>query len=232
MSPARRRHGAVRWPRPLVPALAALGALALSGCGVPIGGAHALARSALPPALLQRNLPTPTSTSTTTPADYVPASVFWVGPNHGTLVQASRAVSGTVSPRTALTDLLTDLTRGPLTSETAQGDSTALAGVLIGGPTVGQQVVTVDFTSPFGQISGPDQVLAVAQVVYTVVGYLGCGVGVAFEIDGTSAAVPVGNGSQTFGPVYQLDYAAQLPNFVCPPPPPSTTTTTTRPASG
>jgi hypothetical protein len=232
MRPLPGRRGAGR-RRPLVAAaLATLGALALSGCGVPIGGAHALARSALPPALLQRELPTPTTTSTTTPADYVPASVFWVGPNHGTLVQASRAVPGTVSPRTALTDLLTDLTRGPLTSETAQGDSTALAGTLIGDPTVSQQVVTVDFTSPFGQISGPDQVLAVAQVVYTVVGYLGCGVGVAFEIDGTSAAVPVGNGSQTFGPVYQVDYAALLPSFVCPPAPPSTTATTTRPAGG
>ncbi|MHB1774634.1 MAG: GerMN domain-containing protein [Acidimicrobiales bacterium] len=229
----RPGHGTGRWPRPVVAALAALGALALAGCGVPIGGAHVLARSALPPALLQRRLPTPTTTSTTTPADYVPASVFWVGPNHATLVQATRAIPGTASPRTILTDLLTDLTRGPVASETTQGDTTALAGVLIGGPTVDQQVVTVDFTSPFGQISGPDQVLAVAQVVYTVVGYEGCGVGVAFEIDGTSAAVPIGNGSQTFGPVYQLDYAAQLPNFVCPSPPPgTTTTTTTRPANG
>lgn len=214
-------------------ALVAAGALALAGCGVPIGGAHALPRSGIPSALLQRQLPPQTTTPTTTPTgDYVLATIFWVGPGGTSLVPAQRWVPGTAPLRSALDDLTT----GPLPSETSQGDSSALDPNvrLAADPTPNGQVVTVDFTSPFGLISGPEQVLAVAQVVYTVAASEGCGIGVAFEIDGTAAAVPIYNGAETLGPVSQSDYAALKPsNWSCPPTPPTppttTTTTTTRP---
>ena len=220
----------VRWAGAI--ALAMVSSLALAGCGVPIGGARALPRSAIPRALLQHQLPSPTTTPTTSPPDYVPATIFWVAPSGTTLVGVSRAVSG----QTPLRSALSDLTSGPLTSETAQGDFSALAPNvrLASDPAVNGQVVTVDFTSPFGQISGPEQVLAVAQVVYTVVTYEGCGASVAFEIGGVSAAVPVYNGAETLGPVTQSDYDALKPSgWSCPPTPPTTTTTmTTRPAGG
>jgi spore germination protein GerM len=210
----------------------ALLALALGGCGVPIGGAHALARSAIPSSLLQRQLPPASTTPTTSPpsGNYVPATIYWVGPDHSTLVPAQRVVPANAPLRWALFYL----TIGPLPSETALGDTSALDSSvrLVGNPTLSAQVVTVDFNSSFGQISGPGQVLAVAQVVYTVAEVEGC-LGVAFEIDGTPAAVPIGSGAETFGPVDQADYAAQAPpGWSCPSPPTPTSTTTTRPAGG
>jgi spore germination protein GerM len=63
-------------------------------------------------------------------------------------------------------------------------------------------VVTVNFNGSFGQITGADAELAVAQVVATVAAQSKPGTSVLFEIDGQPISVPISSGAQVSGPVY------------------------------
>jgi hypothetical protein len=67
-------------------------------------------------------------------------------------------------------------------------------------------VVTVNLNTAFGEITGADTELAVAQVVATVVAQTTLGTGVIFEIDGEQTSVPIASGSQVAGPVYLWDF--------------------------
>ena len=57
-------------------------------------------------------------------------------------------------------------------------------------------IVTVNFNTAFGQITGTATEQAVAQVVTTVVNETSLATGVVFEINGTHTEVPIANGSQ------------------------------------
>jgi spore germination protein GerM len=122
---------------------------------------------------------------------------------------------------------------GPTTLESARRVTTALSSnVRVRSATVSGSIATINFNTAFEEISGTAQVLAVAQVVYTVTGQLGTDVGVQFEIDGTPVPVPTATGAEVTGPVHLLNYFALAPvasTRATPASPGATTTTTTGP---
>ena len=68
----------------------------------------------------------------------------------------------------------------------------------------------VSFTTNPIQVVGPDQTLAIAQVVYTVTQQPGV-TGVTFAIGGKAIEVPTAAGAQVPGPVGRADYLPQAP---------------------
>jgi spore germination protein GerM len=159
--------------------------------------------------------------TTPSPAFTVPVLVYLVDPTAQHLVSSQRLVA----PPAQLSAVLDALLAGPTASELALGVQTAISsGVRVLGASVDGGVATVNFNSAFGQISGPQQVLAVAQVVFTVTSQLTPETGVAFEIGGTPTDVPIATGAQVPGPVHLLQYVALAP------PAPGSTTIPTAPS--
>ena len=101
--------------------------------------------------------------------------------------------------------ILTAMLGGPTQNEENDGLYTAIpsdVAVLSVPPSQGS-VVTVNFNDAFGEITGSDAGLAVAQVVATVVAWKGKpGTSVLFEIDGQPNSVPTSSGAQVSGPVF------------------------------
>jgi hypothetical protein len=150
----------------------------------------------------------PTTTSVPTSAYSVPVTIFLVAPTRQVLISAGRSVA----PPGTLTSVLDALLGGPTAIESDRNITTALAGgVRLLSATVNAGVAVVDLNRAFGQISGTQQILAVAQIVFTVAGQLGSTVGVQFEITGAPTAVPVGSGAQVSGPVHLLEYLKVAP---------------------
>lgn len=188
-------------------ALAAV-ALAAAACGVTTGGgARAIPPDQVPFHLLTK-VP-PSTTTTTAPAD-VPVTVYFVAATGQKLTAAQR----TVPTDNALSTVLRALLGGPTTVEETYGVRTAISADvhLVRArperPTGTTGVVTLDFNQAFGQISGTQQVLAVAQIVLTTTSYMGSGYGVQFQIAGVPTDVPTASGAQVAGPVRRTTYAA------------------------
>jgi hypothetical protein len=186
--------------------LLAATALVASACGIPTASSPTpIAKSDVP----YRLLDPPTTTTTTpgsNPAVGVPEQIFLVAPS-GHLVAATREVAVPASP----TQVLAALLAGPTATESAAGVQSFLthaglqATVTQAGP-----VATVHFTDSPIQVVGPDQTLAVAQVVYTLTQQPGI-TGVSFEIGGKPVEVPTAAGAQVPGPVGRADYVPQAP---------------------
>ena len=193
---------------PRVRVVAALVAvvLGLAACGIPTASAPTpIARSDVPYHLLN---PPPTTTTVpgSTPAVGVAEQIFLVAPN-GHLVAATREVAVPASP----TQVMGALLAGPTTTESASGIQSFLSRtgvqVVLTGST---GVATVDFTSNPIQVVGPDQTLAISQVVYTLTQQPGV-TGVSFEIAGKAIEVPTAAGAPVPGPVARADYVPQAP---------------------
>jgi len=193
--------GRCRW----VVAVVAL-AVWTAACGIPTASAPSpIAKSDVPYHLLD-----PPTTTTTAPgappAVGVSEQIFLVSPD-GHLVAATRYVAVPATPAQVLGALLA----GPTATESATGIQSFLTDTEVQvttSPT--DAVATVDFTSNPIQVVGPDQTLAVAQVVYTVTQQPGV-TGVTFEIAGKAVEVPTAAGAQVPGPVGRADYAPQAP---------------------
>ncbi len=71
-------------------------------------------------------------------------------------------------------------------------------------------IATVDFSANPVQVVGPDQTLAIAQIVFTATPQPGV-TGVLFEIAGKPTEVPTASGAQVPGPVNGLYYLPQAP---------------------
>jgi hypothetical protein len=192
--------------RALAGAVLALTALGLAACGIPTASAPSpIAKSDVPYHLL--NPPTTTTTSPgAPPAVGVPEVIFLVSPD-GHLVAATREVAVPAS----LTQVVGALLAGPTATESAAGIQSFLdrTGVQVSmAPSGGE--VTVDFTTDPILVVGPDQTLAIAQVVYTVTQQPGV-TGVDFAIGGKAIEVPTAAGAQVPGPVGPADYLPQAP---------------------
>ena len=186
--------------------VAAVVALTLGACGIPTASHPSpIAKSDVPYHLL--NPPTTTTTAPgAAPAVGVPELIFLVAPS-GHLVAATREVAVPAS----LTQVVGALLAGPTATESGEGIQSFLSrtGVqVILSPTGG--VATVTFTTDPIQVVGPDQTLAIAQVVYTVTQQPGV-TGVTFAIAGKAIEVPTATGAQVPGPVARADYAPQAP---------------------
>ena len=177
-----------------------------AACGIPTtGGPTAIAKSDVPFHLLNPVPPT-TVNSTLPPEVGVSEPIFMVAPSLH-LVEVSRDVQ---IPAT-LSEILGALLEGPTAAESAAGLQSFLTGsrtqVVA---TVTGGIATVNFTTNPIQVVGPDQTLAIAQVVFTATQQPGV-TGVTFQIAGQPIEVPTANGVQVPGPVDRTSYVPQAP---------------------
>lgn len=181
--------------------LIAVTVLALAGCGLPSASApERIGPARVPYGLLDAR------TTTASPSAAGPATtVYLVDANH--LVPAVRRVTGLNVPAEALRALL----RGPTASEGAAGiasdipSQTRLFSLDLNG-----SVAAVDLSTDFGAAGGSQQVLAVAQIVYTLTASKLIDA-VTFSLGGKPIEVPDGSGSLSTSPRTRADYRAQAP---------------------
>ena len=187
----RVRPRRLTWP---VLALAVMAAVT-AACGVPTGGGpQAIPQSQVPSGLLSPVVPTTTTPSTAAGA---PVRVYFLDTAERYLTPRPR----NVGPNATLTTILDVLLQGPYADEEEAGVRTAIpSGVQLLHTTVVGKLVTANFNEAFGLISGTQQVLAVAQVVYTVTAWANAAVPVQFEIEGSVVQVPNASGAEVSGP--------------------------------
>ena len=205
MSGSRPREQAPGGPRsrsraPLA-LLSAVLAVVLSACGVGNDPSpKVVAAKTVPYGLLHTSTPTTTANP---PSQYV--TVYFGGPQR--LVAVSRAVPAPATIRSAVEALA----QGPTNAESAEGlvspisTATPLTVSHLATPTVR---VTVGPT--FTSLSGKDQTIAVAQLVYTVTAFPGV-TAVDVRLNGKSVAVPTGNGSLGREPLGRKQFASLAP---------------------
>ena len=188
-------------------ARAAVGTLALvlCACGIPTSQqADVVPPRNVPFQLLSPVVPS-TTTTTIAPAPTVAQPIY--------LVKSSDAVTAVVrqvvSPAT-LVQVLDALLVGPTVAQTAAGLSTALPQSVrvVSATTIGP-TATIAMNPAFTAISGPSQVLAVAQLVMTATRQPGV-TSVLFTVDGAIVPVPTASGATTASPVTAASYAALL----------------------
>jgi hypothetical protein len=119
-----------------------------------------------------------------------------------------------------LGSIITSMLGGPTQADENDNLYTAIpSDVSVVSVRLSGSVVTVNFNGAFGQITGEDAQLAVAQVVATVAAASKQGTSVLFEIDGQPISVPISTGAQVSGPVVLNLLGQVIPS--------STTTSTT-----
>ena len=178
-------------------------ALAVAGCGIPEQGSpKQVDDDSVPYRLLDRNsggIADAERLGTTDAVIYLARG--------GRLLPTARRLP----PPLTLVRLLRSLGRGPTSPEVAAGMRTALP--VEDTPTdvtIQRGTATVDLPASFTNLSRPDQVLALAQIVYTVTGQPGIGQ-VQFTLDGTTADIPRADLSLTAMPVTRDDYLDLAP---------------------
>lgn len=185
---------------------AAVGAAALvlgcAACGLPATGqTQTIDPSGVPFGLLS---PSPAELASPK-AQGRPTAVYFV--RDGRLVTSLRRVDGDNAPAEIVRMLLDGPTRDEaarnITSDIPEGTR------LISLDVVGS-IATVDVSEQFGTVGGSDQVLAVAQIVYTLTS-TGEVRAVQFAIGGKVIEVPDGSGSLASTPRSRADYAQVAP---------------------
>lgn len=176
---------------PIIVLAACAVVVGLAGCGVPVDQQPtALSRHGVPFDLLAPTQSTTTITSVPSPIA-VPVQIFLIGPT-GHVVAVSRTVS--VSPPDLAT-VLRALVAGPTNVESAAGLQSAVTSqTTVLGANIAGGTATVNLGGTFGQIVGPPEIQAVAQVVFTASALPGV-TGVTFELMGQSVEVPVASGA-------------------------------------
>jgi spore germination protein GerM len=184
--------------------LAVLVAAIAGGCGVPTDKApQALPRADVPFDLLAPAATSATSTSLVAVTTEVP--VYLVGPDR--LVVVRRLVESPSSLFRALESLLA----GPIADESAAGVRSAISNqTRLLSVRVQSGVATIDLSGDFAAIGGRDQILAVAQLVYTATAAPGV-LGVRLSLDGKPVEVPRGDGTLTQEPLNPGDYSGLAP---------------------
>jgi spore germination protein GerM len=178
--------------------------LVVSACGVPSDpGPRALPRDDVPFDLLA-----PASSpgsSTTLVAVTTDVALTLIGPER--LVEVHRLVEAPPS----LFRVIEALLAGPTAEESALGlrtaiiNQTRLLSVRIQGG-----VATINLSGDFAAIGGTEQILALAQLVFTAAAEEGV-LGVRVSLDGKPVEVPRGDGTLTQDPLRPSDYAAIAP---------------------
>jgi len=190
-----------------VVAVLAVCAFATASCAIPTQNApNTIASSKVPFGLLNPHPPT-TTTTEPKPSSFVPVKVYFLNSTNQ-LEPAARVVA----PPAPLSTIITAMLAGPTSAEAAGGIFTAIpSDVTVLSTTTQGNVVTVNLNTAFGQITGNDTELSVAQIVATIATENGLTTGVIFEIDGQRTSVPIANGSQVNGPVYLIQFLNVAP---------------------
>ena len=176
-----------------------VGGLALAACGIPTQQEP----SSISPGRVPLHLASPGGSGTTTTQpnakSEVKVQIYLLNADNA-LVPLSRYVQ-VPAP---LSSIITAMLGGPTQSDENQGLYTAIPGdvSVLSVPPAQGSVVTINFNEAFGEITGADAELAVAQVVATVTDATKAGTGVLFEIDGDPISVPIASGAQVSGPVF------------------------------
>lgn len=172
-------------------------ALVLTGCGVDIETTHRQVPADRVPEQLGAPPPAPPT------ADRPGAAAFTVYlVRDKALAPAPRALIGTVTAA----DRLSALVAGPSQDEAASGLRTTLPeGPRLTVTKVAGGVATVDLAADLTAIGGPEQVLAVAQIVFTATEDPAVQA-VAFTADHRPVGTPTGDGSIAEGPVQRTDF--------------------------
>jgi spore germination protein GerM len=195
-------------PKPtwwVTPVALAVVAVMAGACGIPT--------NAQPSAIAKANVPFHLlSPSTTTTNPVIPPAV--AGPETIYLVAPSQHVLPVIRyvqiPAT-LTQVMEALLEGPTTAESSSGLQSFLTGTKVKvSVSVTGGIATVDFSTDPVQLFGPDQTLAIAQVVFTVTQQPAIA-GVLFQIAGQPIGVPTASGAQVPGPVTRASYQALAP---------------------
>lgn len=191
-------------------------ALTLVGCGVPIERTdHPVSAdelgfqpreevtsttSSVPPSVLS-------STTTTILEAIYPLDVYWIDGVH--LLPVRRT-----STEATLASAIESLRAGPDQGETASGLRSAIASpAMIVSAEVRSGRATVVLDRSFLTLPGNEQVLAVAQIVYTVTVAPGIGQ-IDFQLDGRPLPVPRGDGQPSAGSVSRDDYVSMVPDRI------------------
>ena len=181
---------------------AAVIALGCAACGLPATGqTQTIDPSGVPFGLLS---PSPAELASPK-AQGQPTAVYFVRDDR--LVTSLRRVDGDNAPAEIVRMLLDGPTREEaarnITSDIPEGTR------LISLDVVGS-IATVDLSEQFGTAGGSDQVLAVAQIVYTLTS-TGAVRAVQFAIGGKVIEEPDGSGSLASTPRSRADYAQVAP---------------------
>lgn len=149
--------------------------------------------------------PASATTSTTGPAQSTEVTVYFI--EAGRLVASPRRLAQPVS----IADVLDAVVNGPTEDEARAGLRSAIVeqGLLARASVTGS-VATVDLGTRFTALPSDEQVLALAQLVYTATALPGIGP-VAFTLEGSPIPVPRADGSLTDAPVTRVDYASLMP---------------------
>jgi spore germination protein GerM len=144
-------------------------------------------------------------TTTTIPVVSEDVTVFFQGADR--LVAASRAVPRPATPQ----EVLAALARGPTTAESAGGwrspISTAVPLTILDED---DSTVTVRLPGSFTRLGGQDQIVAAAQLVFTLTAFASIDQ-VVVHIGHEVASIPTANGALTKDPLTTADYAALAP---------------------
>ncbi|MGH9263656.1 MAG: GerMN domain-containing protein [Acidimicrobiales bacterium] len=188
----------MRW-RALLPA-ALLPVLAM-GCGVPTDREpRAIPDERVPFGLLD---PEPTSTTSAPPTATSTARITVFLVDGDRLAPVARDVPAPPTPDKALRALL----GGARREEVAANVRTALGAAAGASATAADGLVRVELGTALPSTAGREQVLAVAQIVYTLTALPGVDA-VTFTLSGRAVEVPAGDGTLTSGALRRSDYAS------------------------
>jgi spore germination protein GerM len=177
-------------------------ALGTASCGLPTASSP----ERINPATVPYGLLASASAAPTAP-EAGPATTVYLA-DGDRLVPVTRRVTGLNLPAEALRSLL----EGPTSTEGAAGvvsdipSQTRLISLDLNGA-----VAAVDLSDDFGTTGGSQQVLAVAQIVYTLTAskYIDS---VVFSLAGKPIEVPDGSGSLSTAPRSRADYKKEAPS--------------------
>lgn len=107
-------------------------------------------------------------------------------------------------------DLLGLVVAGPTDAERSLGITTAVPAGAVASADESRGVAQVDLTAAFGDVRSGEQLLALAQLVYTLTQRPGLG-GVEFTLDGEPIDVTLADGTVVVGPLSRDDVADMAP---------------------
>lgn len=175
--------------------------LILVACGIPADeGARPLSDDEVPPSVPGQATSPPSATASPNVASL---ELFFVMDSR--MVPIRR-----LAPGSSIEDALAGLVNGPSAAERSQGVRTALVGGVRLAETDRGAVPVVDVAESVAQLEGEEQILALAQIVFTLTGMPGVR-GVSFALAGREVEVPTGDGTLKAGPLRREDFAAVAP---------------------
>jgi hypothetical protein len=181
-----------------------LAAVTLVACGVPSdSGPRPLPRDGVPFDLLAPGSSAVTSSTLVAVTTDVPIAL--IGTDRLAVVR--RLVEAPPS----LFRIIEALLAGPTAEESALGLRTAIINqTRLLSVRIQSGVATIDLSGDFAAIGGQEQILALAQLVFTAASAQGV-LGVRLSLDGKPVEVPRGDGTLTQEPLRPSDYAAIAP---------------------